>query len=601
MPDTNPTASPLSVYQQRLEACQHQTALMEARAERLSTARLLAFLLLLGATGFALWSDYSASLALLAAALLLLVAAIVMHERQLRRVEEARRRTQYWSDGLDRLRNRWAGKGVAGAQFLDPHHLYADDLDLFGPGSLFELLCSARTSAGETQLAAWLTQHSSPADSLARQQAVRELCSAHSLREDLAMLGPDVRALVHPHALKAWVAAPARSFAGWERTLSKVLPALLIGSAIGCFLLGLPFSTLAIAITLQTLFAMRLRPRVLPVLEHVGFAARDLEVLSLVLRRFEAQRFEASLLRQLRTQLEASGASPGERIRQLSRLSQLLDSRLNQAFGILAPMLLWSTNCAMAIERWRTTHGPELPRWLQAVGELEALCSLARYAFEHPTDAWPTFHDGPALLEAHQVGHPLIDEAAVVRNSVRLDTGQPMWIVSGSNMSGKSTLLRAVGMNLVLAKAGAPVRAAKFVLSPFQLGASIRVSDNLLEGESRFYAEIRRIRDILDLALMQPPALFLLDEIFSGTNSHDRRIGAQAILRSLVQRGALGLVTTHDLALTQIDDALGKSARNVHFEDQIVDGRMRFDYRMRDGVVTRSNALELMRSIGIEL
>ncbi len=372
-------------------------------------------------------------------------------------------------------------------------------------------------------------------------------------------------------------------------------------TAAGCFALGLPYSLLAGAVLLQTLFALRLRPRVLPILAHVDFAARDLEVLALVLRRFEAEQFRSPLLQELRTQLHAGGASPGERIARLSRLSELLDSRLNQAFGIIAPLLLWSTNCSIAIEGWRTESGPALPRWLQTVGELEALCSLARYAFEHPDDVWPEFHDGPPLLEAESVGHPLIADEVVVRNDVRLSAAQPMLIVSGSNMSGKSTLLRAVGINVVLALAGAPARASRFTISPFRLGASIRVSDNLLEGESRFYAEIRRIRDILELARTTPPVLFLLDEIFSGTNSHDRRIGAQAILRSLVERGALGFVTTHDLALTRVEETLGDRARNVHFEDQIIEGRMRFDYRMREGVVTRSNALELMRSIGIDL
>ncbi|MCW5963068.1 MAG: hypothetical protein KIT83_03440 [Bryobacterales bacterium] len=415
------------------------------------------------------------------------------------------------------------------------------------------------------------------------------------------MLGPDVRAFVHPVALVAWGERAPRPFAAWERVLAKLLPACTLLTAATCFGLGLPVSALALAIMLQTLLALRLRPRVLPILAHVDFAARDLEVLALVLRRFEAERFQSSLLQSLRAQLEAGGATPGERIARLSRLSELLDSRLNQAFGILAPMLLWSTNCAVAIERWRVESGRDLPRWLQAVGELEALCSLARYAFEHPADAWPTFHDGSPLLLAEDLAHPLIAENSVVRNHVSLRADQPLLIVSGSNMSGKSTLLRAVGINVALALAGAPVRATRFVLSPLRLGASIRVSDNLMEGESRFYAEIRRIRDILELARTQPPVLFLLDEIFSGTNSHDRRIGAQAILRSLVERGALGFVTTHDLALTRVEDVLGDRARNVHFEDQIVDGRMRFDYRMREGVVTRSNALELMRSIGIEL
>ena len=595
------TSEVAALYHQRLRVARLSTESAEARARRLSNLRLAAFFLLLATTGYALWSDYTAALAGLFAALLLLVAVIVVHERLLRRIVESRRAVQFWNDCVDRVEHRWVGKGVSGLQFLDPHHLYAEDLDLFGEGSLFEILCSARTFAGESQLAAWLLNAPSPADALERQQAVRELSPNHALREELAMLGPDVRAYVHPDALIAWGAREARRFSRSEQILAKLLPASSFFAALACFGFNAPYSVLALAVSVQLIFAHHLRKRVLAVLAHVDFAARDLEVLALVLRRFEAEHFQAPLLQRLRAQLEAGGESPGQRIARLSRLSELLDSRLNQAFAILAPMLLWSSNCAIAIERWRSANGRDLPRWLQAVGELEALCSLARYAYEHPADAWPEFHSGTPLLEAEHLGHPLIAENVVVRNSLTLHSNQPLVIVSGSNMSGKSTLLRSLGLNVVLAMAGAPVRAERLLLSPFRLGASIRVSDNLLEGESRFYAEIRRIRDILDLAQSSPPALFLLDEIFSGTNSHDRRIGAQAILRSLVERGALGLVTTHDLALTRMQEDFGTRARNVHFEDEIIDGRMRFDYRMREGVVARSNALELMRSIGIEL
>ncbi|MDZ7637508.1 MAG: hypothetical protein U5J83_04565 [Bryobacterales bacterium] len=346
--------------------------------------------------------------------------------------------------------------------------------------------------------------------------------------------------------------------------------------------------------------SVHVRERVHRVLGPVDFAARDLEILSLVLMRFEAERFTSPLLAGLRQKLEAGGAPPSERIRKLSRLSEMLDSRLNQAFGVIAPILLWSTNCAMAIERWREENGPHLGEWLDAVADLEALGSLSRYAFEQPADCWPVFEETGRSYSAIGLAHPLIPRQAAVANDVRLDERESLWIVSGSNMSGKSTLLRAVGLSVVMAHAGAPVRAQSLILAPFRVGASIRVSDNLREGESRFYAEIRRIRDVLELARTQPPVLFLLDEIFSGTNSHDRRLGAQAIFRSLVERGATGLVTTHDLALTQLEESLAGRARNVHFEDEIADGTMRFDYRMRQGVVARSNALELMRC-GIEL
>ncbi len=594
--------APVRVFtEERLRAARQVLGQVEDRARLFASLRLAAFLALVVAGGFALWDNTPRGMGIVAVMLAVLVAVIVRHEILLRRVVEARRRVMYWADGIDRLENKWAGRGLPGDAFLEEHHLYAADLDLFGKGSVFELLCSARTALGERRLADWLLNPTTPQVAEARQQAVRELVPHHTLREDLAMLGPDVRAYVHPEALTRWGSAARIDFAGWEGVVAKVLPAVTIAVLLSWAIWPVPASVVALAGLLQVLFAMRLRDRVLHVLEPVDFAAKDLGILSLVLRRFEDERFTAPLLAALHEKLHADGPAPSERIRQLSRLSELLDSRLNQAFAVIAPILLWSTNCAIAIEGWRAKNGLRLGEWLDAVADLEALGSLSRYASEHPADCWPEFDEDGRRYQAVGLAHPLIHPNVAVRNDVSLNERESLWIVSGSNMSGKSTLLRAVGLSVVLAHAGAPVRAHSLQLAPFRVGASIRVSDNLQEGESRFYAEIRRIRDVLELARTQPPVLFLLDEIFSGTNSHDRRLGAQAILRSLVERGATGLVTTHDLALTRIEESLEGRARNVHFEDEIVDGKMCFDYRMREGVVSRSNALELMRSIGIEL
>jgi DNA mismatch repair ATPase MutS len=236
------------------------------------------------------------------------------------------------------------------------------------------------------------------------------------------------------------------------------------------------------------------------------------------------------------------------------------------------------------------------------VGELEALASLATYSFEHPADPFPAVHDGAPFLSASVLAHPLIPELVAVPNDVMLGAEAPhVLIVSGSNMSGKSTLLRAVGVNVVLALAGGPVRARDMALSAMAIGATIRVEDSLQEGHSRFYTEILRIRDVVALSRKSTPVLFLLDEILHGTNSYDRRIGAEAIVRALVGAGAIGFVTTHDLALTELVSRLDGQARNVHFEDRIEQGRMVFDYRMREGVVERSNALDLMRAIGLDV
>jgi DNA mismatch repair ATPase MutS len=357
----------------------------------------------------------------------------------------------------------------------------------------------------------------------------------------------------------------------------------------------------AVAAAATALFFSRWRRRVGAVVAGVERPLRDLALLSQVLERFERESFSSPRLVRLRTMLDTEGDPPSRAISSLARLVVLLDSRRNQIFAIPAFLLLWTFHLAAAIEKWRATHGPAVPRWLEAVGEMEALCSLAAYAYEHPGDPFPEMAAGGARFDGEGLGHPLLPADRVVRNDVRLGSDLGVLIVSGSNMSGKSTLLRTVGVNAVLALAGAPVRARKLTLSPLAVGASIRIHDSLQAGTSRFYAEITRLRQIADLARSSGALLFLLDEILHGTNSHDRRIGGESIVKKFVEKGGIGLVTTHDLALAQIAGSMNGRAANVHFEDHIEGGRISFDYRLRQGVVTKSNALELMRSVGLEI
>jgi DNA mismatch repair ATPase MutS len=320
-----------------------------------------------------------------------------------------------------------------------------------------------------------------------------------------------------------------------------------------------------------------------------------------VLIRLERERFRCAPLANLRTALDAAGEPPSRRIAKLKRLMEYLDSRDNVFVRVAEIFILWTPHVAFAVEAWRRRSGPAVRRWLTATGEMEALCSLASHAFEHPADPFPQFTAQAPWLEAEAIGHPLLDENRVVRNDVRMGGDLRLLVVSGSNMSGKSTLLRTLGVNVVLAQAGAPVRARRLFLSPLAVGASIRVADSLQGGVSRFYAEILRIRQIVDLTTGPLPVLFLVDEFLHGTNSHDRRLGAEALVRSLVKRGAMGLITTHDLALADIVEVLGAQAANVHFEDRIEGGEIHFDYIMRPGVVRKSNAIELMRSVGLEI
>ena len=520
------------------------------------------------------------------------------------RITRARRRAEraaaYYEQGLARLDDDWAGKGETGERFLDGAHPYADDLDLFGRGSLFELLSRARTRVGEETLAGWLLHPAETEAVRARQGAVAELRPRLDLREDLALLGEGVRSGDDARALTAWADAPAWRVTRFQHAGTIVLAVAAVAGLV-LWVTGFGWIPFLVAVATGRAFTFSLRERVGRVVSAVDRAGRDLALLSGVLGRLEQERFESPRLAELRAALDVEGLPPSGQIGKLNNLIDLLDARRNMIFAPVAFVLLWETQLAIAIERWRARSGPVVARWLAAVGEFEALGSLAGYAYERPQDPFPELLEGAARFEGEGLGHPLIPEARNVRTDLRLGDEPRVLIVSGSNMSGKSTLLRTLGVNTVLALSGAPVRARRLRLTPLQVGASIRIQDSLQAGASRFYAEITRLRQIVDLTAGALPVLFLLDEILHGTNSHDRRIGAEGLVRGLLGRGAVGLVTTHDLALARIADELSPRAANVHFEDRLEGGRMTFDYRLRPGVVQKSNALELMRSVGLEV
>ena len=364
------------------------------------------------------------------------------------------------------------------------------------------------------------------------------------------------------------------------------------------------------ALAAQSLAALTLRRTIDAVLHGADAPARELQVLLQVIERVEQHQFRSARLSLLASSFTADTVRASTAIRRLKRLVEMHDWEHNLAFTLVATVLLWGTHIAWTIEAWRRTYGGHVSDWLAAAGELEALLSLGAYCYEHPDDPFPDIvvePDAPrggrprATFDGTSLGHPLLPAARMVRNDVQLSGDIRLLVVSGSNMSGKSTLLRTVGINAVLALSGAPVRAASLRLSPLAVGATLRIQDSLQEGRSRFYAEITRIRMLAETASGPQPLLFLLDELFHGTNSHDRLVGARGVLQSLLERGAIGLVTTHDLALTDIARELAPAVVNTHFDDWFDGGEIRFDYRMKPGPVTRSNALALMRAVGLDV
>ena len=595
--------APADEYRARLSARRDTYARLSRIDERFSYARLAVFavaVLLITAA----WRGWAAPW-WIALPVVAFLALVVKHDAIVRRRDAAARAIAFYDRGLARIEDRWAGGGEPGERFRNPEHLYANDLDVFGPASLFELLSIARTRAGEDTLAAWLLAPAEPREIRARQQATDDLTTRLDLREALSLAGTDVRAAVHTDTLVAWAEAPALLGGAWLRPSAVALTIAAIATATLWIAGGNSTPFLAV-VTAEIAFSWPLRERVLKALHGADGAARDLDVLAVVLARLEGETFNAGRLTSLQGRL-----THGSRfIHRLHWFVELHDWQHNAIFAVLAAPLLWGTQLALAIEAWRRAHGRHVREWLLISGEFEALASLSAYRYEHPADPFPEIDAAGsrhATFDGEALGHPLLPAARMVRNDVHLGhrgsagSAPQLLVVSGSNMSGKSTLLRTVGINAVLAFAGAPVRATRLHISPLRIGATLRIQDSLQEGRSRFYAEISRIRELADLAAGPVPLLFLLDELLHGTNSHDRAVGAAGILGVLLDRGAIGLITTHDLALTEVAATLGARAANVHFDDRFEAGEIVFDYVMKPGPVTRSNAIALMRAVGLDV
>ena len=592
---------PSEEYSQRLDFWRSAHARAEGHYRQLGNARLITGLAAVAIAGCSFGAGWMQAWWLLAP-LIVFIGLAIVHDRVDRARAAAARGIAYFERAIGRLTSHWIGKGSQGERFRDPKHVYADDLDVFGRGSLFELLSTARTAAGENALASWLLAPGEREQVLERQQSVAELRGNVALREEFALMGEDIRAAVDAKVLTAWGAQPPAPFFPGARMLAFVLACAAV-TTFGLFLAHvISLASFLIVVLLEMAFNLSVRNGLRQVSGSVETPARELRLLSLLLARLEREPFSSPHLVALKHALETGGRLASKEIDRLQRMIGQLDTaRFNAFFRPIAATLLWIAQYAMAIEAWRRVCGPHIGQWTAAIGEFEALCSLASFAYERPAAVFPELIDDGPIFEASALTHPLIPPGVAVPNDVSIGGATRLWIVSGSNMSGKSTLMRAIGINAVLAWAGAPATAARLRVSRVYIGASMRANDSVIDNRSRFYAEISRLRDIVELPRSGRPTLFLLDELLSGTNSHDRRIGAEALVRGLVERGAIGLVTTHDLALAQIAETLHGRAINVHFEDHLEGGEIKFDYRLREGVVTRSNALELMRAVGLDV
>ncbi len=623
-------AVPMEEYRRRLKG-------HEERAARLKAGQLwLGYVRLALVAGFLAAAWYGLFLRevprwWVTVPMVLFVAVGVWLGRVSRRLGVERRAAEIYRLGMARVEDRWVGLeersvGVLSAEVRGKvaASLYAGDLDIVGRGGMFELLCRARSRMGEETLLTWLLELAGVGEILQRQAAVEELRGRLEFRERMAVAGESVAVGVEAAALREWAAAEDVLTQRWMPWVAGVLAVVagMLGVAVILLMAGGSMGPVgpgatseAVGMLLVVLLAEAgvRRPfekTMEAVLGGSDEALKNLQLLAALLEVMEGESFQSERLREIAGKLRSHAVAGSAAIGRLARLGEWRDSMDNMILKAVNLPLMYSVQVAWAVQRWRRRHGAAVGLWLEAVGEMEALLSLATYAYEHPGDVFPEFVEGEAALEAEAIGHPLIAATKCVRNSLRMGGETRVLLISGSNMSGKSTLMRTVGVNTVLAMCGATVRARRLRLTPLRIGASLVVNDSLQEGHSRFYAEIEKLGRICALADSCADGegknsgggvMFLLDELLQGTNSKDRMVGAEGVVRALVEAGAMGIVTTHDLALAQMSGLAPGAMRNMHFQDEIVDGQMRFDFTLREGVAMKSNGVELMRLIGLKV
>ena len=491
-----------------------------------------------------------------------------------------------------------------GLEHLPKEHLYANDLDIFGRASLFQYVNRTGSEMGSTELAKWLLQPANTNTLLQRQTTIKELTAATEWRQQLQAFAKEKKIQTATRQrLQQWLSETNQlSSQKYWGVLRYIFPAIIL-TIIALNIAGLiPYQVRNMAILLFAVIAYFFAKKAAPVHLHLSKMVSELEVLADSVELIEKKVFKSELLVQMQAQFLQKKYTASKVLKELKTILERLDLRYNPVIFIpLAILFQWDLQQVLSLEKWKQQHHENAPLWFDMLAQFEALSSLATVSFNHPEWCFPVFKEPHFSIEGRQIGHPLINTDKRVNNDIAIDHNGEIMLITGSNMAGKSTYLRSIGVNTVLAMAGAPVCADSFTLSPVQIISSMRIADNLEESTSTFYAELKKLKTVIDLVNEGAKVFILLDEILRGTNSLDRHTGSVALLKQLIKKHAAGIIATHDVELAKLKETYPENILNYHFDAQVSNDELYFDYKLKTGVCESLNASILMKKIGIEL
>lgn len=608
--------TPEQLYSERAAQFAKQADTLGRKVSSIANLRGVSFAAALVLALIAMFSPGATWAALaLAPCAALFIGSVVWHGRVIDAWESALRWWYVNEHGRLRVGPEWRSLPDHGEGLAPANHPYANDLDLFGPSSLFQRINVAHTRFGQQLLASWLHEPVAVAAAQQRQQIARKLALDMQLRQELeartlslslprVWTRDDVKPIAapDPEPLLKWAeSARLPHFGDVHVLLLRALTTVTLSCVLAANIVPLPKLVWFVPLCIQIVIAFRFREVVAHAHHRVSSGQGVFVQYGPTLQLLERCLETTPELAHLRERFVGSG-QPQAAMTTFARWVGWLELRSNPLVRPIAnAVLLWDVHCLIALSRWQRQWGSKVRGWFHAVGELEALSSLAGIAFDNPSYAWPTLDDSHPHFEAKDLGHPLIDANLRVGNTVSLSQPGTALLITGSNMSGKSTLLRAMGLGQVMALAGAPVCASAFGTSGLIVRTSLRISDSLEQGVSHFYAELGKLKAAVDTARSSARVLFLLDEILHGTNSIERQIGARWVLGELLETGSIGAVSTHDTGLCQLSGALMQRVTQVHLRETVDGDRMVFDYLLRPGPVQGGNALRLMRTLGLQV